>query len=55
MGGESAMPAAHGEVEELNTLDGTFSTLAPLLQERHAAAAPWIDGKLYTALADGLP
>jgi N-acetylneuraminic acid mutarotase len=49
MGGESAQPKAHADVEALDVTTGTWRALAPMRQGRHGTQAIVKDGKVYIA------
>jgi N-acetylneuraminic acid mutarotase len=52
--GESAKQRkAHNEVEVYNVKTGTFRTVAPLIEGRHAAGAVFYKGKIYTVAGVG--
>jgi len=52
--GESAKQRkSHNEVEVYNVKTGTFRTLAPLVEGRHAAGAVFYKGKIYTVAGVG--
>jgi hypothetical protein len=53
IGGESNQPEAHSETEALNTLTGSWRTLAPLNQARHGTQAIVYLNKVYVASGSG--
>jgi N-acetylneuraminic acid mutarotase len=53
IGGESNQPNAHNATEALNTVNGTWRTLAPLNQARHGTQAIVHNNKVYVASGSG--
>ena len=54
MGGESlAQSTAHQETEALNTITGTWRTLAPMLEGRHGTGAVVMHDNIYVASGSG--
>jgi len=49
IGGESAQPLAHADVESLDPATGRWTVLSPLSMGRHATQAILRDGRLYLA------
>ncbi len=49
IGGESAQPLAHADVESLDPATGQWTALAPLSMGRHATQAILRDGRIYLA------
>jgi N-acetylneuraminic acid mutarotase len=49
IGGESAQPIAHADVESLDPATGRWTALAPLSMGRHATQAILRDGRVYLA------
>ena len=54
MGGESnAQKISHNEVEDYNVATDSFTKLPPMVAGRHATAAIYFHGKVYTAAGVG--